>query len=540
MAQSNVFSPLFGVTAESLRPVLADAGLVIAPLNVGAAELIALMERGQPVVLQNGTADITLTTSAQALSFLYRAHMLSAADGDEVVVNLPAMDATCTQTLLGTTRNITIRGAAYTSTTLSTPFAAITSSAAGNHRVDLTVADATGAVVGGFLVVTSITDGSGRGRNLLGCHEITAVSGNTVTIKHKHRMSAIPSLAGVSAGSVRFMSTILRFEGRTGIDISGYYGGLYQRMVVAGDGAGSNVYGVKVYDGASLRCGCSTSQTFAAVNFAEHGFYAIQRATLEAFDTYATGNTGSGYLIGNESHATLTRAVATGNNSNGISVSSQSVLTATSGSALGNGGNGYNGNGPSHLVAQSTFSYDNVGSGYYGSERTYVDATSGNAQGNQYGVRANNSEINITSATVSNNTTADQRRENNGRLVLTSTTASYQLLADSIYALKVTVADDAATSFLVDAANSRNLGWQVFANNSGFKGSGHCQVTASVFCTLDADSVGTAATTGVLSGTTGADGVITVSVHTDGRFYIENRSGASRSITLVFTGQSTS
>lgn len=514
--------------------------VLLAPLNVGAVDLISYLERGQPVELQAGTADITLTTAAQALSFLYRAHMLSAPEGEEVVINLPAMDETCTQTLLGTTRNITVRGAAYTSTTLSTPFASITSSAAGNHRVDLTVASATGAVVGGFVVITSITDGSGRGRNLLGCHEITAVSGTTITIKHKSRQSALPSLAGISAGSVRFMSTILRFAGRTGIDVSGYYGGLYQRMVVAGDGAGSNVYGVKVADGASLRCGCSTSQTFAAVNFAEHGFYAIQRATLEAFDTYATGNTGSGYLIGNESHATLTRAVATGNNSNGISVSSQSVLTATSGSALGNGGNGYNGNGPSQLVGASTFAFDNVSSGYYGSELTYVDASSGNSQGNLYGARANNAEINITSATVSNNTTADKKRENNGRLVTSSTAADYQILTDSIYTLKATVADDAATSFLVDAVNSRNLGWQVFVNNSGFKGSGHCQVTASVFCTLDADSVSMAATTGVLSGTTGADGVVTVSAATDGRFYIENRSGASRSITLVFTGQSTS
>jgi len=133
-----------------------------------------------------------------------------------------------------------------------------------------------------------------------------------------------------------------------------------------------------------------------------------------------------------------------------------------------------------------------------------------------------------------------QGLENNGRLVTTSTAADYQVLADSIYTMKATVADDAATSFLVDANASRNLGWQVFVNNSGFKGSGHCQVTASVFCTLDADSVGMAATTGVLSGTTGADGVVTVSAATDGRFYIENRSAASRSITLIFTGQSTS
>lgn len=43
-------------------------------------------------------------------------------------------------------------------------------------------------------------------------------------------------------------------------------------------------------------------------------------------------------------------------------------------------------------------------------------------------------------------------------------------------------------------------------------------------------------TTGVLSGTTGTDAKITVSAHTDGNVYVENRRGASRTFTLTWLG----
>jgi hypothetical protein len=40
----------------------------------------------------------------------------------------------------------------------------------------------------------------------------------------------------------------------------------------------------------------------------------------------------------------------------------------------------------------------------------------------------------------------------------------------------------------------------------------------------------------VLAGTTGTDVKMTISVHTDGRIYVENRSGATRTVTLTFLG----
>jgi hypothetical protein len=44
------------------------------------------------------------------------------------------------------------------------------------------------------------------------------------------------------------------------------------------------------------------------------------------------------------------------------------------------------------------------------------------------------------------------------------------------------------------------------------------------------------ATTGPLTGTTGTDGKFTISAHTDGKIYMENRRGADRSVCYVVLG----
>jgi hypothetical protein len=41
-------------------------------------------------------------------------------------------------------------------------------------------------------------------------------------------------------------------------------------------------------------------------------------------------------------------------------------------------------------------------------------------------------------------------------------------------------------------------------------------------------------TTGVLAGTTGNDNKVTMSIHTDGKLYVENRSGANRTLSVTF------
>lgn len=52
---------------------------------------------------------------------------------------------------------------------------------------------------------------------------------------------------------------------------------------------------------------------------------------------------------------------------------------------------------------------------------------------------------------------------------------------------------------------------------------------------LDVDATVVNFTTGILNGTTGATGKLTISVHTDGRIYIENRLGAEKNISLAIS-----
>lgn len=49
-------------------------------------------------------------------------------------------------------------------------------------------------------------------------------------------------------------------------------------------------------------------------------------------------------------------------------------------------------------------------------------------------------------------------------------------------------------------------------------------------CVLGSVAADLAATTGVLTGTTGTDGKFTVSAHTDGKLYLENRLGSQKNI----------
>jgi hypothetical protein len=64
----------------------------------------------------------------------------------------------------------------------------------------------------------------------------------------------------------------------------------------------------------------------------------------------------------------------------------------------------------------------------------------------------------------------------------------------------------------------------------------NCRAGATPYCVVVAGGSLVDATTGVLSGTTGTDNRVTVSTHTDGLLYIENRTGAARGMRLLVIG----
>ena len=106
-------------------------------------------------------------------------------------------------------------------------------------------------------------------------------------------------------------------------------------------------------------------------------------------------------------------------------------------------------------------------------------------------------------------------------------TGTIEIGNHSLSGENVTIADDAATSFTPD----KSLGWLLIHGGSGGTSGGYAlmlyRATASPYVIIALNSGVFAATTGVLAGTTGADTKFTVSAHTDGKIYLENRRGSS-------------
>jgi hypothetical protein len=93
------------------------------------------------------------------------------------------------------------------------------------------------------------------------------------------------------------------------------------------------------------------------------------------------------------------------------------------------------------------------------------------------------------------------------------------------------ISDDGAVNF--DLGNATKFGHAIITTGTtgeyalvGFK------TSSTAFCFIIAASSDFAVTTGALTGTTGTDTKSNVSVHTNGKIYIENRRGSARNYYL--------
>lgn len=106
----------------------------------------------------------------------------------------------------------------------------------------------------------------------------------------------------------------------------------------------------------------------------------------------------------------------------------------------------------------------------------------------------------------------------------------------SFYSGRATIADNAAIA--IDDPNfSGNTGFIRFweRDNATHFGEAFYRANATPICTQVFSGAATVAfTTGALTGTTGVDGRLTVSAHTDGNLYIENRRGLSITVCWAF------
>ena len=110
-----------------------------------------------------------------------------------------------------------------------------------------------------------------------------------------------------------------------------------------------------------------------------------------------------------------------------------------------------------------------------------------------------------------------------------------ELDAPSVYSEKtITINDDSVASLSFSGSAARGI---VLIAGS-VSGAGHAvvafRVTDNVFTNGLALSADAAVTTGALTGTTGVDTNLTISAHTDGNLYIENRTGSSRTYSVTF------
>lgn len=97
----------------------------------------------------------------------------------------------------------------------------------------------------------------------------------------------------------------------------------------------------------------------------------------------------------------------------------------------------------------------------------------------------------------------------------------------------VSIADDAV--YVIDLGAARFSSIFSVVTNAGAYGQWRGRAAPSPALSAMLTANGIVTTTGALTGTTGVDGNITASVGTDGKYYLENRSGASITVTMVVT-----
>ncbi len=108
------------------------------------------------------------------------------------------------------------------------------------------------------------------------------------------------------------------------------------------------------------------------------------------------------------------------------------------------------------------------------------------------------------------------------------------VLAKRHYTFSAAIADDAATSFAVPTSPIASMLILVCSQaNVSVAGVVIARPDAGAFATVVVGQANLAASTGVLSGTTGTDTKFTVSPHSDGRIYVENRTGTSTSFSFA-------
>jgi hypothetical protein len=158
----------------------------------------------------NVTETISTATESELNNVLNKYKYVALPSNTTLTINLPSGVFSLTNTIylpqLGGNA-IVINGVAPTSYTI-TGAGSVTGSA-GNWSVPITVSNASGINVGDYVGIDGDINGSGSWYWIAGCWKVTAVAGNTVTVKNTARFSSVPTFT-LTGGTLWKFNTVLK------------------------------------------------------------------------------------------------------------------------------------------------------------------------------------------------------------------------------------------------------------------------------------------------------------------------------------------
>jgi hypothetical protein len=291
----------------------------------------------------NVTKTISTATESELKNVLNEYNYIALPSGNTLTINLPAgvfnLTAALTLPQLGGNA-ISLIGAAPTVCNI-TGVGSISGSA-GNWSVPLNLSSATGINVGDYIVIGGDLSGTGNLSWIAGIWKVTAISGNTVTIKNTARFSSVPTFT-LTNGVVWKFNTVLNqtTSGENGVSLYNLREVLLRDILIvsnSGNGVGlfiNNCSKVTLYRGGitnfgrNLELGNGTSKVIVDGG----SFMCCGSTTYEGVKIWGCNNcieTNGYYLITN------------GNYSNGISIA-YSNCSEICPLSCANGNNGFYG-----------------------------------------------------------------------------------------------------------------------------------------------------------------------------------------------------
>jgi hypothetical protein len=164
-----------------------------------------------------------------------------------LTINLPSGVFSLTATLylpqLGG-NSIVLNGVAPTSYSISS--AGSVTGSAGNWSVPINLSNASGISVGDYVGIDGDVAGTGSWYWIAGCWKVTAVAGNTVTVKNTARFSAVPTFT-LTGGTLWKFNTVLKqtTSSATGVSLYNLHEVSLNNVAIVtdnGNGIGLQIY----------------------------------------------------------------------------------------------------------------------------------------------------------------------------------------------------------------------------------------------------------------------------------------------------------